>query len=237
MAEARGGARLFVLAGPDLARSFALGERNVLGRSSDCDVVLRDRSISRKHAVLVREGEAWFVQDLGSTNGVSKDGRRAERIALADGDEFKLGDLPLRLRASADAAAQDIEFDYAPSAEAAPRAAAEAAPARPAPAVPAAEVPALELEPAGPEAELEIEEIEIEEPDAPVPAPGPRARAEPAATALRPPRAARRTGFFAADFEQQPFWLRCGLALLVLALGAGLAYGAFKAVVLLRSGL
>jgi predicted component of type VI protein secretion system len=223
MPEARGEARLFVLAGPDLARSFALGERSTLGRSDECDVVLHDRSISRKHAVLVRQGELWFVQDLGSTNGVSKDGKRAERIELADGDEFKLGDLPLRLRLSAPAVAQDIEFDSSP-------------PGAPAPAV-RAPVPPSGPKPSASNASggntAEPDEIEIEGPDAPHQA----ALVSEAATLFRPPRVARRTGLFSADLSQQPLWLRGLLALGLLALGAGLAYGAYRAVLLLRSGL
>jgi len=130
VAEGTTEARVFVLAGPDFARSFPLRERSTLGRADECDVVLRDRSISRKHAVLVREGEQWFVQDLGSTNGVSKDGKRGERFELADGDEFKLGDLPLRLRLTA-AAAEEIEFESsAPAAAVAPSPARPAEPAR-----------------------------------------------------------------------------------------------------------
>src|SRR5688572_17069404 len=155
MADERGGARLFVLAGPDLARSFVLGERATLGRSDECDVVLRDRSISRKHAVLVREGEGWFVQDLGSTNGVTKDGRRAERFELRDGDEFRLGDLPLRFKLDVAGAAQDIEFDLAPRA------------APPAQAPPPAPPPPAPLQRSEPGPEIEVDEIEIEGPDEP----------------------------------------------------------------------
>ena len=225
MADGLRGARLYVLAGPDLARSFALGERVTLGRSDECDVVLRDRSISRKHALLVREGEVWFVQDLGSTNGVTKDGRRAERFELRDGDEFRLGDLPLRFRLEGAGDVQDIEFDLAPRA---------APPPVPAPAAPQPTVsgPAPQDEP-GPE--VEVDEIEIEGPDDPL-----RAAAEVparAATVFRPvPRGERRTGLFSADFEQHPFWLRSLLFLGLLVVGAGLAYGAFLAVQLLRGG-
>jgi len=215
MAEALN-ARLFVLAGPDLARSFALGERNTLGRSDECDVVLRDRSISRKHAVLVREERGWFVQDLGSTNGVTKDGQRAERFELADGDEFRLGDLPLRFKLQAEAV-QDIEFDLTtPAAR---------APSVPPPPIAPAPSPVVRVEP-------QADEIEIEGPDEPMPT---AVRPE-AATTFRPARVARRTGFFSGDFEQQPFWLRVALFLGLLAVGAGLAYGAFQAVQLLRAG-
>ena len=210
-------ARLFVLAGPDLARSFALGERNTLGRSDECDVVLRDRSISRKHALLVHEERGWFVQDLGSTNGVTKDGQRAERFELADGDEFRLGDLPLRFKLQAEAV-QDIEFELgAPAAR---------TPAVPPPVSAPVPSPAVRVEP-------QADEIEIEGPDEPLPAAAVRPEA---ATTFRPARAARRTGLFAGDLEQQPFWLRVALFLGLLAIGAGLAYGAFQAVQMLRAG-
>ena len=223
MPEARE-ARLFVLTGPDLARSFALGERTTLGRSSECDVVLRDRSISRKHAVLVRRGEAWVVEDLGSTNGLSRDGQRAERLELADGDEFALGDLRLRFKLGTAPEAQEIEF----------------AVDSPAPVAPASPTPRAEAEveiEAEAEAEVEIEEDAEAEIEIEGAATSRRAGASSlAATAFRPERASRRTGVFSADLEQQPFWLRVLLVLGLLVLGGGLAYGAFWVVQLLRSG-
>lgn len=222
MADRVSAARLYVLSGPDLGRSFPLGERTTLGRSDECDLVLRERSISRQHAVLVQTGERWFVEDLGSTNGISKDGKRAPRIELADGDEFKLGDLLLRLRLGAPAAPsaseQDIEFDVGPAST---RATA------------AAPIPAPPPRPGPPSVTAAADEIEIEEPDA---EPAASARAPLAPSAPRVPRPARRTGFFAADFGQQPFWLRTLVVLLLLFLCTALAYGAFRAVGLLRAG-
>lgn len=222
MAETRAEARLFVLAGPDLARSFALGERTTLGRADECEVVLHDRSISRKHAVVVRQGERWFAQDLGSTNGISKGGLKAERLELLDGDEFKLGDLPLRFKLTPAEEAQDIEFAPGPPVNAAAVPAREAP--KPAPRAPAPVADEIELE--------EPEEIRLEGASRPAPA-----RGAPAPTVFRPERVERRTGLFGGDFEQQPFWLRVVLVLLLLGLAGGLAYGAFQAVQMLRSGL
>jgi predicted component of type VI protein secretion system len=212
-------ARLYVLAGPDLARSFALTENSTVGRSDECDVVLRDRSISRKHARIVRQEERWFVQDLGSTNGVTKEGTRGERFELADGDEFRLGDLPVRFKLQAGADAPDIEFAAGGTQTILSR----APEPEPVPVVPAAPAP---------QAAPEVDEIEIEGPDEPLPV---------ARTAFSPslppaPRAARRTGFLAGDIEQLPFWLRCVIVLGMLAVGAGLAYGAYLAVQMLREG-
>jgi predicted component of type VI protein secretion system len=228
MAEQRE-ARLFVLAGSDLARSFPLAERNVVGRAEGCEIVLRDRSISRRHAVIVRQGEQWFAQDLGSTNGISKDGERKERFELVDGDEFKLGDLPVRFKFQA-VAGEEIEFESpitsagkAPS----PAPAAPAGPAREAPGKGAAAGLADEVE-------IEIEE-EIEIEGAGVP--GARRPAPLPATSFRPPRAERRTGLFAGDIEQRPFWMRVLVFLVLLALAVALGLGVFRAVQMLRDGL
>jgi len=233
MAEEAAKARLYVLAGPDLARSFALGQRAVLGRSDECDVVLRDRSISRKHARIVYESERWFVEDQGSTNGVTKDGQRGQRFELADGDEFRLGDLPLRFKLEAVVEGADIEFDLSPRPAAAPPAA-SGAPAAGAPLARAAE-PAPVID-SGPEVELEpeVEEIEIEGADLP----GSAVPRSAVAATVFTPRAERerRTGFFASDIEQQPFWLRCLIFVGLLAICGLLAYGAFAAVRMLRAG-
>ena len=44
-------------------------DRVVLGRSSSCGLSLPHNSISREHCVFVRDGERWFIEDLGSSNG------------------------------------------------------------------------------------------------------------------------------------------------------------------------
>src|SRR3954467_8229158 len=41
----------------------------VIGRSRECDVVLSDQNVSRKHAEVRPRGGAWVLSDLGSTNG------------------------------------------------------------------------------------------------------------------------------------------------------------------------
>jgi len=223
MAEQRE-ARLFVLAGSDLARSFPLGERNVVGRAEGCEIVLRDRSISRRHAVIVRQGEQWFVQDLGSTNGISKDGERQERFELVDGDEFKLGDLPVRFKFQA-LIGEEIEFE---SPVTAVGKSSSPAPAREPPGKGAAR------ETADGEVEIEIEEeIEIEGPALP----GANRPAPLAATSFRPPRAERRTALLAGDIEQRPFWMRVLVFLVLFALAAALGLGVFRAVQMLRDGL
>lgn len=62
-------------------------ERFLLGRSkTQADLRLDDPNVSRQHAVIERVGSAWYIVDLGSTNGVIVAGERVARRAISDGD-------------------------------------------------------------------------------------------------------------------------------------------------------
>jgi hypothetical protein len=63
----------------------------VIGRSRECDLRVGDGNASRRHAEVVRQGETYYVVDLGSTNGTELNGRRVTRERLADGDRITVG--------------------------------------------------------------------------------------------------------------------------------------------------
>jgi hypothetical protein len=65
--------------------------RFVIGRSRECDLTVTDGNASRRHAEIVREGDSYFVVDLGSTNGTELNGKRVTREKLTDGDRITLG--------------------------------------------------------------------------------------------------------------------------------------------------
>jgi hypothetical protein len=65
--------------------------RAVLGRSRECDIRLPDANSSRRHAEIRHEDDAWWVVDLGSTNGTLVNGKRTSRERLQDGDVVTLG--------------------------------------------------------------------------------------------------------------------------------------------------
>jgi pSer/pThr/pTyr-binding forkhead associated (FHA) protein len=62
------------------------GDSFTVGRSSECDLVLGQDEVSRRHARFVRDGDRYEVHDLGSVNGTLVNGRRAERHNLEVGD-------------------------------------------------------------------------------------------------------------------------------------------------------
>ena len=64
----------------------------VIGRSRDCDIVLADSNVSRRHAEIRPSGQGWLIQDLGSTNGVRVNGRAINGPhPLEPGDSVQLG--------------------------------------------------------------------------------------------------------------------------------------------------
>jgi pSer/pThr/pTyr-binding forkhead associated (FHA) protein len=69
----------------------------LIGRSPDCDVVLRNATVSRRHAEIRNEGEQWVVEDLGSKHGTGVNGTPlAGPTPLHEGDVLTFGRIGLR---------------------------------------------------------------------------------------------------------------------------------------------
>jgi pSer/pThr/pTyr-binding forkhead associated (FHA) protein len=69
----------------------------VIGRGRGADVVISEPTLSRAHAAFGFDGERFFVQDLGSTNGTLVNGGKERMAPLKDGDEVQIGKLLLRI--------------------------------------------------------------------------------------------------------------------------------------------
>ena len=92
--RAVGGKALVVYEG----RRLVVGESGaVMGRSRDCDIVLADGNVSRRHAEIRPDDGGWVLVDLGSTNGVSLGGRRVKGQApLGGGERIEMGTTEVR---------------------------------------------------------------------------------------------------------------------------------------------
>jgi serine phosphatase RsbU (regulator of sigma subunit) len=79
---------------------FALaGDRVLVGRSHECDLVLPDVVLSRRHAELVHTPRGWAVRDLRSLNGTHVNGTRVEgERPLRDGDVIGIAEWRLEFR-------------------------------------------------------------------------------------------------------------------------------------------
>ncbi len=64
----------------------------LVGRAEESDIVLADRAASRRHARLVREAGAWWIEDLGSRAGTRRNANTVTvREALSPGDQISVG--------------------------------------------------------------------------------------------------------------------------------------------------
>ncbi len=70
----------------------------VIGRQTDCDVVLADENVSRRHAELIPSADTFELSDLGSTNGIKVNGKTCGRAVLKDGDAIEIGTVKLWFR-------------------------------------------------------------------------------------------------------------------------------------------
>ena len=62
--------------------------RFLIGRGKHCDLIINSGKVSREHAAIVRDGESFFIEDLGSSNGTWFDKKRITRRKIEDGDEY-----------------------------------------------------------------------------------------------------------------------------------------------------
>lgn len=75
--------------------------KNVIGTAADCDVVLSDKKLSRKHATIRFEGGEFQIADLDSSNGCFVNDEKIQKHDLIDNDIIKLGDIEFEFKCRA----------------------------------------------------------------------------------------------------------------------------------------
>ena len=113
-----------------------------LGRTEECDVVVKSPTVSRRHAEIRRTAEGFLLVDCGSANGVWIGGERISQRLLTDGQEFRLGGALLRFSGSVAARGPARAAEAAAPPAASGKPAAESGAASPVPVAPAV-VPAV----------------------------------------------------------------------------------------------
>lgn len=92
--------KLQVVSGPNAGQSVPLGDTPILlGRGTDAAIRLDDDYVSTRHARFATNGEQWFVEDLGSTNGTYLGSQRlTSPTPIGIGIEVRLGKTIVELR-------------------------------------------------------------------------------------------------------------------------------------------
>jgi serine phosphatase RsbU (regulator of sigma subunit) len=93
-------ATLITLQGPNVGKQLSLDANpTILGRQLDCTICLDAKAVSRQHAQITCEEGAYFVEDLGSSNGTFVNGSRITgRVPLTDRDTLQIGPYLFALR-------------------------------------------------------------------------------------------------------------------------------------------
>lgn len=85
-------ALLVVVRGANVGARFLLDDAQVsAGRHPDSDIFLDDVTVSRRHAVFVREDGGYRVRDVGSLNGTYVNRSLVDEAVLRAGDEVQIG--------------------------------------------------------------------------------------------------------------------------------------------------
>lgn len=85
---------LVLIRGPQAGRTFPLDKPSLtFGRDPRNDAVIDHPQVSRRHARIARQSNAWVIEDLESTNGTFVNGTRlTEPRALTQGDTIELSE-------------------------------------------------------------------------------------------------------------------------------------------------
>lgn len=91
---------LEIISGEGAGRKINLGEDEIrIGRSEDSGILIREQTVSKNHARILRSGSGFAVEDLGSINGTAVNGDKVGRKLLENGDEITVGGTVIRFLA------------------------------------------------------------------------------------------------------------------------------------------
>jgi len=92
---------LVFLAGPIAGRRYKLADGEyIIGRRSDCQIFVPDMRVSRQHARLWQDGDAWQIEDLGSNNGTFVNGNKVQSATpVRHDDEILIANNRIRVEA------------------------------------------------------------------------------------------------------------------------------------------
>ena len=89
--------KLHILSPSSLARTIDLTENLLaIGRTAENDIYIHDHNISKRHGILVRDGDDYQLHDFNSTNGTFVNGERIMAVKLQHGASIRMGAVELQ---------------------------------------------------------------------------------------------------------------------------------------------
>lgn len=100
---------LIYLNGTNPGTRYPFVRNVVIGRHTDCEILVDHESVSRRHARIRWPGETWVVDDLESTNGVQVNGVAIKMAVLRDADFITIGSVIFKFLTSSEARPPDSD--------------------------------------------------------------------------------------------------------------------------------
>ncbi len=104
--------KILILEGPDKGMKYEIEHDVTLGRDVTNDIVISDSSISLVHCEITVQDGAFFIKDLGSTNGIKINGIRQVAAQLYDGDGLQMGKTHIRVEIPVDNKIRPTEYQH-----------------------------------------------------------------------------------------------------------------------------
>ena len=71
-----------------LKRRYNIYGEAIIGRSPECDIVINEQFVSQKHLIIWFEQGEWYLEDLGSRNGTTVNGKRILNEVILDPEDI-----------------------------------------------------------------------------------------------------------------------------------------------------
>jgi len=93
-----GAPRLLIRSGVEVGQTFDLSKNPIIGRDAECDIVLNEPTVSRKHARIQFIDNKLTIVDVGSRSGTRVNGKVIDKpTPLKDGDKIQVGEVTLEV--------------------------------------------------------------------------------------------------------------------------------------------
>jgi len=87
-------------------------DRTTIGRRSHNDLVIDNLAVSGEHAVMIKAGDDFYIEDLGSTNGTTANGQPIKKHVMSNGDVVEIGKYRLKFVAGDGGAVRGGAVDF-----------------------------------------------------------------------------------------------------------------------------
>ncbi len=89
---------IVIQSGPNKGQQFQINRDNLIIGRQEGDVIIKDDTISRRHAEIIKNNGKYFIRDNNSTNGTYINNNRVNQSPLSNGDIIRLGNIQMMFK-------------------------------------------------------------------------------------------------------------------------------------------